>query len=140
SAARTIQLWLPEPPSSQLFATVVKEEFVPRFEAESGLDVEVTSLTYNQAWNRLRRQQGPDVIFTLGDLGLFMGREGSLMPLERYMQSWDSRRAVPRALLRPQRQAGAICGLPLLIHVEGVFVYNKEVFANVGLGPEQPPD
>ena len=137
-SANTIKIWLPEPPSYAQLEQVIRSEIAPRFEAETGTRVEIATLSYNQAWRQLMTGSGPDVVFTQGDLGLFMGQEGFLAPLNRYIDSWEGRHAVPPELLRPQFQMGTIFGLPLLIGLDGVIVYNKEVFADSGLDPEYP--
>lgn len=114
----------------------------PKFTAETGLEVEYLNLDWGERDEKVRVAAlggvGPDVIGTAGDLGRDWGHEGLMIPLNKYLDSWDDYDMIIPSLFNPDIETGTIYGIPLWIDLRGV-LYNKSVFREIGLDDNSPP-
>lgn len=121
----------------------LKEEVFPAYERMTG-----TTVIHNDfGWDGTQEKVavsaaagvGPDVMATMGDLGINWGRAGWMIPLNRYIDGWADREALVPGLIRPDAETGHIYALPLYIDLRGT-AYNKRLFREAGLPPEAPSE
>lgn len=122
-------------------AAWLKEEAFPRFQALTGMSVIHNDFGWDGTNEKVAVSAaagvGPDVLSTMGDLGINWGRAGWMIPLNRYYEAWPDRDALVPGLIRPDPETGHIYALPLYIDLRGT-AYNKRLFREAGLPPEAP--
>lgn len=140
ASAQTLEIWGIgwNPNLIQWFQEVA----APAYKARTGWDIQLTNLGWDEFEEKVSvagaAGVGPDVLATGGDMGLGWGRNGWLLPLNQYFERWDEADGIVPGLMRPDPATGEIWALPLYVDLRGT-AYNKRLFREAGLDPEQAP-
>lgn len=118
-------------------------EAISRYEDDTGHDVEIQrfgfSAYYDKLTTALAGGSGPDLAFA--DLGGWVptfAKRGWLTPMEEELQSWDGTDTIWENLWPTVTYEGERYGLPWYTD-DRLLLYNKKMFRDAGLDPEDPP-
>lgn len=121
--------------------TEVLKGLVAEFEAANpGVTVEITSLPWGQAFEKLATMVSggdiPDVVEMPDTWVALYGGSGQLVNLEDHIASWDNGATLTDKALAMGRQAGAAYMIPYGFYLRAMF-YNKKLLAEAGVA--EPP-
>ena len=121
--------------------TEVLQKMVDDFEAANpGVTVEITSLPWGQAFEKLATMVSggdiPDVVEMPDTWVALYGGSGQLASLEGHIASWDHGATLTDKTLAMARQAGEAYMIPYGFYLRAMF-YNKKLLAEAGVA--EPP-
>ena len=120
------------------------QALLPQFERENpGIKVNVSGLAWTVYQDRVMSAfaagLAPDVLMTGASFVWQVANEGMGIPLNKYIENWEGYRDFAPSALQASVYNGNIYGVPLQASTRAVW-YRKDLFAEVGLDSEKPPD
>lgn len=121
----------------------LNNEVAPAFYAEYGIEVEITAAGWGDRTDRILLGEASgmpfDVVTTGSHSPTAEGSRGILLPLDRYIAEWEKRDLFPPAVWRGLQFRNQTFAVPM-DNDNRAMAWNKGLFAESGLDPNEPPD
>lgn len=121
----------------------VRERVNPDFQAKyPGVEIVITPVGWNDATEKLTIAIAagvpPDIVTTGGTTVISYVPRGMLLPLDRFLEQWENYDRVYPGAWENARWEGKTYSVPFTVDLR-LTAYHKDVFLEVGLDPERPP-
>ena len=136
-----VNVWMRGAPPG--LSQIMRDEIVPKFEAERpGLEIEYRPLTWQEGYPAVQAAiaagNPPDMMVLGRPTSVVYAAQGALLDLTDYFANWDLKDDF-YPILEWDTWEGKLIGLPFFVDTR-VVMYNKAIFEDVGLDPENPPE
>lgn len=142
TGAQQRQLHFLAPGFSTELVALLENEVLPEFEELHNVDVTIEPVGWGERTDRIAILIAsgipPDLIGTAYYSPYQEGALGLLAPLDKYLAEWEHTRTIPEPVWETQRWKGEVVAVPMTFDLRSM-AYNKQLFAESGLDPGQPP-
>jgi multiple sugar transport system substrate-binding protein len=137
---KNVDVWMRGAPPG--LSEIMRAEIVPRFEADRpGVKIEYRPLTWKEGYPAVQAAiaagNPPDMMVLGRPTSVVYAAQGALLDLTEYFANWDLKDDF-YPILEWDTWEGKLIGLPFFVDTR-VAMYNKAIFEEVGLDPENPP-
>lgn len=120
----------------------LEERILPEFKRRHNVEVILENTTWEQRIDRFVVQLAggvpPDLVTTGYYSAYEEGAAGLLMPLDKFLSSWQFTDYIPGPIWESQQWEGTTYAMPMEVDVRGI-VFSKQVFEGAGFDPSNTP-